>query len=266
MVIRPAVNLSLAPDRFFMSRDYALDYLAHSISSSEEYILPHAILDTVLKKNQSPRSILDIGSADGRLTQRIAQSAEHLTIFEPNPILFSLAVSRLSFAAKTTLLSHNLSFPGHSQLSIPRADLIIASHVLYHVTRPEWPRFFVKISSRLRSSGIFVATLWNKNSDAQKLAAAVAPGHWVSTAEDLDGARDILHEAKLTLFAKTDVNPLIKTYSEEAATRVRRFLVGRRSKDGDGHQLAVFNEIENTVLEIGLNNSQTIFFLKKLDQ
>jgi len=254
------VPLKQPEKRFFLQRDYALGYLALSIGSQEEEVLGAAFRQAIRSFGGAGRSLLDIGCADGRLTARVAQFFKRLTVFEPNPTLFNHAMARLS--RRHQFDGRNSTFPPDHRLLPETYDTAIASHVLYHIERSDWPSFFQAIAQSLRPGGVCITVLWNNLSDAKKYASRTDPTRWLCTSEDLLADRDSLASAGFEIVDLRQFDPVIRAYTTEAARDVTAFLLGPTRPEAP-EALALAAEVEQTLLSGGLNNSQTAITVRK---
>jgi len=250
-----------ASKRFFLERAYALGYVALSTSGDEEKYLGRAIRRTLGKDPISNGRLLDIGCADARLTRAILTPFKHVTLYEPNPLLFSLATSNLEDCGKT-IEARNREFPDPAPPD-ETFDVILASHMLYHVHRDQWAGYFRAAIKLLKRRGLLMLVLWNKHSEARAFAETIDPSRWVCCAEDLtDPSSAILKQVGLSITTIERTHPFIKVFSLEMAKVVTDFLLGhaRRTRKSDQTRIAQF---EKKLLVGGIGNSQSIIVLRR---
>jgi hypothetical protein len=246
--------------RFFLQEEYALGYIAFSVSSNEEISLGPLLHDLVHGRGEA-RRLLDIGSADGRLTKQVGRDCDHITFFEPNPVLYSLSLSRLR-PVVTTLDAWNTIFPdGNSDAA--KHDAAIVSHVLYHVQREAWPIFFASLACKVRPGGLLLVVLWNDNSEARRLSVAIDPSRWLICASDLEEAMELIAAAGFALIRRIVLRPRVRTFSAEVAGLVTAFLAGQRNSI-DSHRSDNARALCSKMLDEGISNQQTVFVLERM--
>jgi hypothetical protein len=113
------------------------------------------VVEQVIKSTgKAPTSLLDIGAGTGRLTKRVAKHVTgNIVALEPNK----------SYIGDTQGLHivHQRFLEWQQQT---KYDLILCSHVLYHVPRSKWPAFLNKLLS-----------LKSANAEARAVIVMVAP-------------------------------------------------------------------------------------------
>jgi SAM-dependent methyltransferase len=250
-------------DPFYLDPEYMPLYRTHNISSDEQVLLARAIMQSIERFGGKGPNVIDIGCADAVLTRRFARLFESITIFEPNKILFSHAVSKLS-REKIELHEYNEAFPPRTHALPDDFDTAIASHVLYHVDKQYWPSFFNSISRALRMRGLCIVTLWNEESQIRKFLRSVTPDRQIAcSAEELvTEEEDRLFELGLEIVRVEPIEPIIKAHSQPAAADIFKFLLGsRRRASGADAQLTA--EFEKRITAEGLKNSQSIVTMRK---
>lgn len=244
-------------DRFFYSDIYALGYLLLSECSREPSVLAPAIKnhwDSAATKQC--RGLLDVGAADGRITELLWESFQNVHVYEPNEVLFSLLNCRLSERRCLYAFnrSWNYSTPIHDSISH-----ILMSHVLYHIPITRWQKLMeMLLGANNGSFRTITFVLWRDNAEAHKFCKKVNPDRWHVTAEDLIAQIVSLGKRipRLEIYV-SDVHPIIKTETRGAAEAISTFLLGRAHPDtrqGRSDRKAL---IECLTAE-GINNSQTI--------
>lgn len=247
----PTDTIAATSERSFMRKGYEIGYQLLSMSSDEENIIG----DAILKNVPAISRLADVGCADARLAERLLQDCNDFVIVEPNPILFSLAVSRLQGRCRVTAL--NDVFP----CDIGINDLIVFAHVLYHVDESQWIATFQQLRLGLAPGGVLAIALWNRDSEARQLALSHSGfDRWLCAFEDLERYGQALAEVGLVRCASDTLTPLIKPHSIPAAKAILEFLLG------DGIQRVGHAIIEREcrrLVETGLTNRQTLCFFRK---
>lgn len=102
------------------------------------------ICDNVLSQSQSKGSFLDIGAGPATITSRLAKFFKSTTVIDANQAFESIY-------REQGFITYMGNFQD-IQLDT-KYDLILCSHVLYHVPHPEWGAFLKKLYGSLRSDG-----------------------------------------------------------------------------------------------------------------
>ncbi|WP_141327098.1 bifunctional 2-polyprenyl-6-hydroxyphenol methylase/3-demethylubiquinol 3-O-methyltransferase UbiG [Myxococcus sp. AB025B] len=95
------------------------------------------------RMSQAP-SLLDVGAGSGKVAQALATRFGSLTLLEPNPE----QVAQLRLEKAKVLIEPFERFD-----SSERFDLVLCSHVLYHVPPSDWPGFIDRLLSFVRPGG-----------------------------------------------------------------------------------------------------------------
>jgi cyclopropane fatty-acyl-phospholipid synthase-like methyltransferase len=119
-------------------------------------------------------SILDIGSGNGQYLEQtlsnIKDSADSsLTLLEPSSDLIKQLQARFGGSLVTIIHSSIDSFSTDEKF-----DVVLASHLFYHIPRPEWPAQLLKMLSFLKPEGKLIVVLREKD-DAYAFKMAFKP-------------------------------------------------------------------------------------------
>jgi 2-polyprenyl-3-methyl-5-hydroxy-6-metoxy-1,4-benzoquinol methylase len=257
---KPDATSSSKP--FFLDPEYMPWHRTHSISSDEQVLLAEKIIQSIETFRGRGQKVIDIGCADGGLTRRFARLFKSITVFEPNELLFSHAVSKLS---RETIQLHpyNEVFPPSDDVLLDNFDTAIVSHVLYHVDKEHWHSFFNAVSRALRMGGVCIVALWNEESQARDFLRRAAPERrFVCSAEDLlsHKGKSLLFDAGLEIVKVEKIAPVIKAHSQSAAESIIKFLLGseRRATSAEAQ-----TEFKNKVTTHGLKNWQSVITIQK---
>jgi hypothetical protein len=259
---RKSAKLSERSDRFHLSDSYALGYLLLSECSNE----PSSIADAVLSHwnlARVPRQhLLDVGAADGRITALLQPGFDRTEAYEPNGVLFALLAARLS--TRPVTLHHD----GWRVGSAPHDSVSHSffSHVLYHVPISRW-KSLIESAMRERASGrVATFVLWDEEAEAHRFCRRVNPDRWHVTSQDLAqllGSSALLANRHWKL-STTRLTPKIRVSTRSAADAVASFLLGRRHPNTLTGRSS-HNELVDTLMMSGLDNSQTIFTVSTVE-
>ena len=248
-------------DRFFLRTEYALGYIALSICSAEEWLLGRALRKVLRNHLPNAKTLLDIGCADGRLTLAIAKEFEIVSFYEPNPTLFSFAVSRLSRSVRLETAA-NQTFPPRN-LSHQQFDAVLCSHVLYHIEPDRWDHFFRCVAKVTVPGGVLIAVLWNANSIARQMSLRANPNRWLTSAADLMAMEPALRRAGFQILDRVEEAPVVRAHTRDCANLVSNFLLGEYAATGK-NVAEVAQELGEMLCGTGLRNSQDIFVLGRI--
>jgi SAM-dependent methyltransferase len=141
----------------------------------EEQVL-NALCDEVASL-PPPRSLLDFGAGEGRLTSRMEHLFARADLIEPD------AQRRLAIASRLTpndTAAVVRAFPDLYQCGNQGAyDVILISHVIQHVSADRVRQVLADAGARCRSGGIvYVATALARHDDEYRLASVSPLGSW----------------------------------------------------------------------------------------
>lgn len=135
-------------------------------------------LAKVLGNATSNIKILDIGTGNGEylglvLEKTKSLNSAHLTLVEPSSDLAQQLKNRFRSILPTdsvTVINSDLD-----NFSIDeKFDVVLASHLFYHLPRPTWPEQLAKILSFLKPDGLLIIVLREKD-DAYAFKMAFKP-------------------------------------------------------------------------------------------
>lgn len=246
--------------RFHTQREYALGYLVLSLSSKEVDHLADVLRPAITSLGGVGCSYLDIGCGDGRLTSQLSGMFHSITVYEPNPISFSLAQSHLS-ASRAQLLTHNSVFPIDDTLN-NTVETVLASNVLYHVDKSSWTQFFQAIASVLQDGGTCFVALLDDRAETKEFVNRASPNKHIYSARDLIELERPLRALGLELLNIYQISPLIKTHSLDASALVADFFLGN-SRHSPSTDMECTVEAQRQMMTVGMSNSQNIFVYRK---
>jgi len=119
-------------------------------------------------------SILDIGTGNGQCLEmtlsKIKNPANNrLILLEPSADLVKQLKNRFS-AQDVTIINSELNDFSTDE----RFDIVLASHLFYHIPRPEWPSQLLKMLSFLKPEGSLIVVLRERD-DAYAFKMAFKP-------------------------------------------------------------------------------------------
>lgn len=248
-------------DRFFYSDSYALGYLLLSQCSAEP-----ELITGVLKKHWQMdqgvylRGLLDVGAADGRITELLSDGFVTIEAYEPNEVLFALLDGRLR--GHGDRVAHNSCW----QIGINPPNSIshvLMSHVLYHIPISRWPSLIEKLMGTQGANRRTISfVLWREYAETHRFCKKVNPERWHVTVDDLI---ECVEQLSLRIggalkVQASDLSPVIRVPTRSAAEAVALFLLGKKHPDSQEGRMSRDGLIESLIGQ-GLDNSQTILTL-----
>jgi hypothetical protein len=257
-----AIENMVPPARFFMNSHYAFGFSCLSISSDEERLLGGALRNAIADNLDQVNCAFDIGCADGRLARNVFSAANELVCWEPNPILYSFAVSNLAHL-EGSVRCINSSFSVDDEQDLGKGSCILLSHVLYHIREERWHEVFLAVKKILTSQGICVVVLWNKDSEARMISQSIDVGRWLCDAEQFIKVMSGYTDLGLQITSVVDLDISIQPHTLDMAHAISQFLVGHAKSDTPETKEA-FEKLDQKLLSSGINNSQSIIVLRRL--
>jgi 2-polyprenyl-3-methyl-5-hydroxy-6-metoxy-1,4-benzoquinol methylase len=125
-------------EKVFANNQGHIDYLVDFISSN------------LITKGEPQGSFLDIGPGPATITERLSKFFKTTTVIEPNKVFAPIFDDKgfVSYLANFQDITINLQY-----------DIVLCSHVLYHVPQTEWAPFLEKLHGLIRSGGYGVVTM-----------------------------------------------------------------------------------------------------------
>jgi SAM-dependent methyltransferase len=154
----------MADQTNFKREHYARVFNHFDEHSNHAEIIATAIKAVLDGAGKRPAMVIDIGAGTGRLTRLVAKHAtERVLALEPNSEYSDAATEALARAGIELVQERFLDWDT-SKSDIKAFDLIVCSHVLYHVRRAKWAAFLSKLMS-----------VKNTDSSARVVLVMVAP-------------------------------------------------------------------------------------------
>ena len=193
------MNISLSPE------DYATAYHLLSETSRNTENVGAWFERHLLARLPARPSLLDVGAGPGAVARRLAPHFAALTLLEPNPNqlgAFDLPGARL----------HHTTLEGFD--SSEQYDVVLCSHMLYHVPVAGWAGFVDRLLARVRPGGFCVFVLMAARGPNYELHRDFTPT--VITTEPL---KALLQEKALVHEVYRTENGFSSTLREEMETR-----------------------------------------------
>lgn len=119
----------------------------------------HELIRDIVSRHLSPglparASLLDVGAGNGVVARALAPMFSHLTLLEPNPQQLGPDPTQ-GLPAGSRVISGSLM----ETEGLGEHELVLCSHVLYHVERPAWPDFVTKLLAHTRPGGYALISL-----------------------------------------------------------------------------------------------------------
>lgn len=131
-------------------QDYATAFRLLATTARHHENIGRVVEERILPRLPERPSLLDVGAGPGTVARRLAPHFGSLTLLEPNPE--QLRGFELAGAKVVHGTLENYDTP-------ERYDLVLCSHVLYHVPIPEWGAFVDRLLSFVRPGGFCLIAL-----------------------------------------------------------------------------------------------------------
>ncbi|PTL85711.1 bifunctional 2-polyprenyl-6-hydroxyphenol methylase/3-demethylubiquinol 3-O-methyltransferase UbiG [Vitiosangium sp. GDMCC 1.1324] len=159
------MNITLSP------QDYATAFRLLTRTSRHHENIARLIQERVLPRLPERPSLLDVGAGPGTVARRLAPLFGSLTLIEPNPDQlrgFELAGAKIFHG----LLEH--------YASPEQYDLVLCSHVLYHVPLADWGGYIDRLLALTRPGGACLLVLGAARGQSYQMHCDFAPTEAVS--------------------------------------------------------------------------------------
>jgi 2-polyprenyl-3-methyl-5-hydroxy-6-metoxy-1,4-benzoquinol methylase len=141
-------------------RDYATAFHLLSTTSRHTDNIARVVQERLLPRLPERPSLLDVGAGPGRLAQLLSPWFGSLTLLEPNREQIATLELEGARILHETLESYHSS---------ERYDVVLCSHVLYHVPVAEWGGFIDRLLSFVRPGGYCVIALTAERGQSYQL-------------------------------------------------------------------------------------------------
>ncbi|MET0133905.1 MAG: class I SAM-dependent methyltransferase [Kibdelosporangium sp.] len=153
--------------------DYATAWRLIAATSSHDNNIADVILSKVLPGLEHEPTLLDVGAGSGAVSRRLAPHFGHMTLVEQNADQIATGQAELDDLGATVF---NGAFADFS--SADKFDVVLCSHVFYHVPRAEWSDFIDRLLGFVRPGGVCVVVLVGGPTDgAGHPLSALPPEH-----------------------------------------------------------------------------------------
>ena len=127
--------------------DYATAFRLLSLTSRHHENIGRVVEERILSRLPERPSLLDVGAGPGKVAERLSPHFASLTLLEPNREQIG------TLALEGAKIFHGTL---ETWSSPERYDLVLCSHVLYHVPIPDWGGFIDRLLSFVRPGGYCV--------------------------------------------------------------------------------------------------------------
>jgi SAM-dependent methyltransferase len=192
-------------------QDYATAFRLLSLTSRHHENIGRVIEERLLSRLPERPSLLDVGAGPGKVAERLFPHVGSLTLLEPNrEQIGALALERTKIFHSTL----------ESYSSPETYDLVLCSHVLYHVPLPDWGGFIDRLLAFTRPGGFCVIILGAARGQNYQLhrdftATVISSAQLIETLRE----KRIAHEPVATM------NGFSATSFEEMYTLCRFFVL-----------------------------------------
>ena len=132
-------------------QEYATAFRLLAASARHPEYLGRFVEERLLSQLPKQPTLLDVGAGSGKVAERLAPHFASLTLLEPNPNqLAGLKLDKATVHVEPLERFH----------STEKYDVVLCSHVLYHVPPSDWAGFIDRTLSFVRPGGycLFVMT------------------------------------------------------------------------------------------------------------
>lgn len=244
--------------------DYIIGYEILNQCSNEEDLLAGVIEDVVFTRLRRRDMWVDLGAGNGRLTLRLAAGFTRRIVVEPDPILYSMArYAVLSRFPGSVVLRDEL--PAVLERVRDGCDVILLSHVFYHLEKDDWQGLITRLFGKLTPGGALVIVLWNRQSEAYEIAVKYRKKKDLTVAETLTEclrSMAVKEPSWPSEILVRRIDPTIKLASPEALKMLISFLA--KSSPDELHLDAINPDYVEEFAEASgvlIVNSQDVFVL-----
>ena len=131
-------------------QDYATAFRLIAASARHPENIGQAVEARILPHLPKQRALLDVGAGSGKVAERLAPHFGSLTLLEPN----QNQIAGLKLDKARILLEPLERYPSSEQY-----ELVVCSHVLYHVPLSEWGGFIDRLLTFVRPGGYCVIVM-----------------------------------------------------------------------------------------------------------
>ncbi|MGD9622480.1 MAG: class I SAM-dependent methyltransferase [Mycolicibacterium sp.] len=132
------MTITLSPE------EYATAYRLITATAKHPENITEVVKTRLLDQLGNKPTLLDVGAGNCAVARRLASFFSRMVLLEPNPN----QVAGFDHPRATVLSESLQGFESTEQF-----DLVLLSHVLYHVPRAEWPGFVERLMSFVRPGG-----------------------------------------------------------------------------------------------------------------
>ncbi len=135
---------------FLSDKDYKIvDKIVLENSDHPKSVLD-ALEEHVLPQLKQRRHVLDVGPGVGLITHKVAEWFDTMTLVEPNREMCRIHEETCYDIFPTSF----------QEVKLPkRYDLVLCSHMLYHVPLKEWPKFLDKLIDTVEVGGALMIAI-----------------------------------------------------------------------------------------------------------
>lgn len=141
-------------------QDYATAFRLLATTARHHENIGRVVEERILPRLPSRPSLLDVGAGPGTVARRLAPHFGSLTLLEPNREQLA------GFDLPGAKLIHDTLEGFRTE---EKYDLVLCSHVLYHVPIPEWGGFVERLLTFVKPGGFCVVVLGSANGQNYEL-------------------------------------------------------------------------------------------------
>lgn len=144
-------------------QDYATAFRLLAMTARHHENIGRVVEERIVPRlpSERPLSLLDVGAGPGTVARRLAPHFSSLVLLEPNQgqlAGFELPGAHILHETLESFDARSSKGEGDEQLP-QEYDLVVCSHVLYHVPIPEWGAFVDRLMSHVKPGGFCLIAL-----------------------------------------------------------------------------------------------------------
>ncbi|APU16929.1 Methyltransferase domain [Actinoalloteichus sp. GBA129-24] len=206
-------------------------FLAHTDQKRQMW----AHLESIVADLPRHDVLIDAGAGEGGTTAWLSGSFRRTIAVEPNSVLRK----RLHMVCPTATV-----LPSRILETTPdaRGDLVLNSHVLYYIPRPEWPAVLARLASWISRRGELIVVLQNPDSSAMGMVR-----HLTGHRFDLTSAAEefITGDAGGRWVVRVETSPArVRAPDLETATTIAEFILGITPVEAHPERAAVSEYVQ----------------------
>lgn len=171
-------------------QDYATAFRILAASARHPEYLGRIVEDRLLSRLPKQPTLLDVGAGSGKVAERLAPHFGALTLLEPNPNqIAGLKLDKATVHVEPLERFH----------STEKYDVVLCSHVLYHVPLSDWAGFIDRMLTFVRPGGYCLLVMAAARGETYELCRdfsdrLIFGDHMISTVRQMHLPHEVIPE------------------------------------------------------------------------